>query len=132
MWAARNVSYLLPEGFWLLADICTAILRRPKANPNLFRPDNGRRVSFDDRTTTIPSTTHDDDLYQPASASTGRKWEPIQTVEPEPLGKDPFSIEDSDDEKDGLMKESEPEKEKTEKQKNSVTGALETGVTKKE
>ncbi|KAF8248288.1 hypothetical protein K440DRAFT_483404, partial [Wilcoxina mikolae CBS 423.85] len=89
--------------------------RRPKANPNLFQPSatgGGRRVSFDDRPTTIES---DDDLYRPSSAVAKRssasparqpspvgnsKWEPLKSVDPEPMNKDPFSLEDSDDEKD--------------------------------
>jgi hypothetical protein len=96
-------------------------LRRPKANPNLFQPSatagrSGRRVSFEDR----PTTINDDDLYRPSSATAkrssvsparqpspvgGRKWEPLKSVDPEPIDGDPFSLGDSDDEKDGLVKE---------------------------
>ncbi|KAI5857107.1 hypothetical protein BZA05DRAFT_428681 [Tricharina praecox] len=118
-----------------LKDNTESAPRRPKANPNLFQPSatTGRRVSFEDRPTMIDST-NDDDLYRPASATGNRsspagnsKWEPLKSVDAEPLHKDPFSLEDSDDEKDGLIKESE---EKNVKKPISVTGPQETGVTK--
>ncbi|TGZ83200.1 hypothetical protein EX30DRAFT_339408 [Ascodesmis nigricans] len=108
--------------------------RRPKANPNLFQPTatSARKVSFDDRTTTI---NDDDDLYRkpaspargqsPANAGVGSKWKPLQSVEPAPLDRDPFSLGDSDDEKDGLMKEGEPTKS------TSVTSAQESGTVDK-
>ncbi|CCX34948.1 hypothetical protein FPQ18DRAFT_296815 [Pyronema domesticum] len=103
--------------------------KRQKANPALFKSDT-RRVSFDDR----PVTIEDDDLYnRPASrgpspvAAGNSKWEPLKSVEAEPLNKDPFSLEDSDDEKDGLLKEEDvKEKPKT----VGVQGTQETGVTK--
>jgi hypothetical protein len=94
-------------------------------------------VSFEDRPTTIEN---DDDLYRPSSAAVRRtspsparqaspagnsKWEPLKSLEPEPLHKDPFSLEDSDDEKDGLIKEGE-----TATKIASVTGKQESGVTK--
>ncbi|KAA8895475.1 hypothetical protein FN846DRAFT_969521 [Sphaerosporella brunnea] len=117
--------------------------RRPKANPNLFQPSTTtggtRRVSFEDRPSIIEN---DDDLYRrPSSASARRssasparqaspagnsKWEPLKSIEPEPLHKDPFSLEDSDDEKDGLIKEGEMATTKN----ASVTGPQESGVTK--
>lgn len=110
----------------------TAAPRRPKANPNLFQPkaSAGRKVSFEERPTTIDN---DEDLYRPAASSArqpspvGRnKWEPLKSVDPEPQHKDdPFSLEDSDDdEKDGLIKEGETARP-------GITGAQESGVTKK-
>jgi len=111
--------------------------RRPKANPNLFQSSatTDRRVSFEDRPTLIDNTNDDDDdLYRPASVAANKsspggnsKWEPLKSVDPVPLHKDPFSLEDSDDEKDGLIKESE---EKDAKKTASVAGPQETGVTK--
>lgn len=93
-------------------------------------------MSFDER----PTNIDDDDLYRPgkdagrASAGHspargpspvgGSKWEPLKSVQPEPMDRDPFSLGDSDDEKDGLIKESEPPKTA------SVTSPQETGVTK--
>ena len=112
-----------------LADILAAP-RRPKANPNLFQPaatTSARRVSFEERPTTIDN---DDDLYrqptprQPSPVGKN-KWEPLKNVEAEPMHKDdPFSLEDSDDEKDGLIKEGETAKP-------GVTGPQESGVAKK-
>jgi len=112
--------------------------RRPKANPNLFQPSptskspGGRKVSFEDR----PTTINDDDLYRPGStgparqpspSTTGKKWVPLKSVEPAPM--DPFSLGDSDDEKDGLQKEEPLKKEEPAK---AVSGPQESGVTKKE
>lgn len=135
---------VLDHGLFL-AFFLTAVAapRRPKANPNLFQPSSTtggkRRVSFEERPTTIED---DDDLYRPGSATANRrgspspargaspvgnsKWEPLKTVEPEPMHKDPFSLEDSDDEKDGLIKESETVATKI----SSVSGPQETGTTK--
>lgn len=96
-------------------------------------------MSFEDRPTLIDNTNDDDDdddddLYRPASATANKsspavksKWQPLRTVDVEPLNKDPFSLEDSDDEKDGLTKESE---EKDAKKLASVTGPQETGIMK--
>jgi len=112
--------------------------RRPRANPSLFQSSNkptGRKVSFDER----PVTISDDDMYRPPqpprSASTGAparqtspspsKWEPLKSVEPAPMDRDPFSLGDSDDERDGLVKESDANPV-------SVSSAQETGVTSKD
>jgi len=117
--------------------------RRPKANPNLFQsgirtPNNERKVSFDER----PITINDDELYRPASASAQRgstsarqpspvrtKWEPLKNTDPEPMDGDPFSLGDSDDEKDGLVKEGDASKATP--QVSSITGPQESGVVKK-
>ena len=89
---------------------------RPLANPNLFRPDglarksptgSGRKVSFQDgppeeigdmysgndksATSTVPA---------PVSTTKQSKWQPMSQVEPSPVDNDPFSLGDSDDEKD--------------------------------
>jgi len=117
-----------------LKDNTDAPQRRQKANPTLFqssgKPGGGRTVSFDER----PTTIDDDELYKkpgvaasPArqpSPSGGRKWEPLQTVDPTPMDRDPFSLGDSDDEKDGLLKEGDQPKPA------SVTRPQESGVTK--
>ena len=87
---------------------------RPTANPNLFRSDkresskgSGRKVSFQDgppeeindmySATAKPAT-----IVQTGTAgSKSSKWQPLSAVEPSPVGdNDPFSLGDSDDEKD--------------------------------
>jgi len=119
--------------------------RRPKANPNLFQPTatsgSGRKVSFEDRPTSIPPQ-NDDDLYSkprtgsPAPAAAGgSKWKPLQSVEPAPMDRDPFSLQDSDDENDGLIKEGKDEEAKktvaaAAKPSVGVSGPQEEGVTK--
>jgi len=112
--------------------------RRPRANPGLFQSSNkptGRKVSFDER----PVTISDDDMYRPPqpprSTSAGAparqtspspsKWEPLKSVEPTPMDRDPFSLGDSDDERDGLVKESDAEPV-------SVSSAQETGIISKD
>src|SRR5690606_22513203 len=66
---------------------------------------SGRKVSFQD-------TEDDDDLYappiskpparqpSPGTTTTNSKWQPLRSVEPTPLDRDPFSLGDSDDEKE--------------------------------
>ncbi|QSS54408.1 CUE domain-containing protein [Histoplasma capsulatum var. duboisii H88] len=86
---------------------------RPLANPDLFKPNSPspdrRKVSFQEGP---PEEIHD--AYGPGSASdrskqpssTGgsnksSKWQPLSTVEPSPVAdNDPFSLGDSDDEKE--------------------------------
>lgn len=90
---------------------------RPTANPNLFKSDrrdtskgSGRKVSFQDgppeeindlysSSSPKPATT----TVQTTGTTTGKssKWQPLSSVEPSPVGdNDPFSLGDSDDEKD--------------------------------
>ncbi|KAL7276554.1 ubiquitin-binding protein cue5 [Rhizina undulata] len=114
----------------------TPSTRRPIANPNLFQPapsksPNTRKVSFDER----PITINDEELYRPgptpgkvspvrvASPGNGsrNKWEPLKSVEPAPMDRDPFSLGDSDDEREVLAKEGG---------ETEVSGAQETGVKK--
>ena len=89
---------------------------RPLANPNLFKPHSamarkssspGRKVSFQDGP---PEEIQD--MYsgsqkkstattQPTSTTKGSKWQPLSSVEPSPItDNDPFSLGDSDDDKD--------------------------------
>lgn len=104
---------------------------RPAANPNLLSSErspkaSGRKVSFQD-------PAEDDDLYAPPSkpparqpspgtttTTTTSKWQPLKSVEPTPLDRDPFSLGDSDDEKEHEV----PEKDV----KPGVAGAQESGV----
>lgn len=71
-------------------------------------PSPGRRVSFQDG-----PATEIDNLYDatpgkrnaPASGKSS-KWQPLATVEPSPVAEnDPFSLGDSDDERDTKAKE---------------------------
>ena len=86
---------------------------RPLANPDLFRtatgprssPGSSRKVSFQNGP---PEEIKDRDMYgsasapaRPTSANKSSKWQPLSTVEPSPVtDNDPFSLEDSDEEKD--------------------------------
>jgi hypothetical protein len=90
---------------------------RPLANPDLFKPTPpppiGRKVSFQGGPPEeIP------DLYsaspppsvRAASNNKSSKWQPLSAVDPSPVSPmrdehDPFSLGDSDDEKDAKLKE---------------------------
>ncbi|KAF7953174.1 hypothetical protein EAE96_006390 [Botrytis aclada] len=86
---------------------------RPLANPDLFKPTptapkaEGRKVSFQ-------TATVEDDLYRTSPKLSGKenapsakqsKWQPLNAMEPSPIGDadndhDPFSLGDSEDEKE--------------------------------
>lgn len=112
---------------------------RPLANPNLFRSDgqprksptgSGRKVSFQDgppeeigdmysgNDKTNTSTT------QATASAKSSKWQPLSQVEPSPVDNDPFSLGDSDDEKDAkpiTLKDSE-EDERVKKATSEAMG----------
>ncbi|KAH8687817.1 hypothetical protein BGZ60DRAFT_425676 [Tricladium varicosporioides] len=88
---------------------------RPLANPDLFKPTpappksgEARKVSFQNR------PIQDLDIYgtsprmeakdsTPASTTKQSKWQPLSAVDPSPIGEaehDPFSLGDSEDEKE--------------------------------
>jgi hypothetical protein len=87
---------------------------RPLANPNLFKsqgpdrrpsPGTNRKVSFQDGP---PEEIRD--MYsaspKPAAGATTKssKWQPLQTIDPSPVTEnDPFSLGDSDEEKDAKI-----------------------------
>ncbi|KAI9785726.1 MAG: ubiquitin-binding protein cue5 [Geoglossum umbratile] len=83
---------------------------RPLANPDLFKPtpvaprtsSNPRKVSFQDE-------PESDSLYRaPAAApvtSKQSKWEPLSTLDPSPVADDPFSLGDSDEERESKGKD---------------------------
>lgn len=87
---------------------------RPQPNSNLFTPQSAsrdrRKVSFQEGP---PEEIKDQ--YSPGGASIDRaesapkkpgKWQPLSTVEPSPMGDhDPFSLGDSDDEKEFKTKD---------------------------
>ena len=93
---------------------------RPLANPNLFKPTSalsrkssspgsGRKVSFQDGppeeirdmySGSPKPTTANVQMQQPASGKSS-KWQPLSSVDPSPVAdNDPFSLGDSDDDKD--------------------------------
>lgn len=105
---------------------------RPAANPNLFRstsdrrrssPASGRKVSFQEgppeeikdmySASPKPAAT----VQTTSTANKSSKWQPLSAVEPSPVGEnDPFSLGDSDDEKDAkpiVLKDDESSKQIT-------------------
>jgi len=69
----------------------------------------GRKVSFHDG----PADEIPSDMYgasspsqRPTSTGKSSKWQPLSTVDPSPVAEnDPFSLGDSDDDKDAKTKE---------------------------
>ncbi|OJK02938.1 hypothetical protein ASPACDRAFT_40253 [Aspergillus aculeatus ATCC 16872] len=86
---------------------------RPLANPNLYKtsspsPDR-RKVAFQDGPPTEIDSLYDasEPVRRASPATTGKssKWQPLAAVEPSPVGEhDPFSLGDSEDEKDTTTK----------------------------
>ncbi len=87
--------------------------QRPLANPDLFKSSppapGGRKVSFQNG-----PPDEIDDLYsgssnnprQQVSNSKSSKWQPLSAVEPSTVAEnDPFSLGDSDDDKETRIKE---------------------------
>ncbi|KAK3372828.1 hypothetical protein B0T24DRAFT_621426 [Lasiosphaeria ovina] len=84
---------------------------RPLGNPNLFKPPpasksprpDGRRVAFRETVEDIDAYNASPKLPPKDTVSPGRasKWQPLSTVEPSPIAEnDPFSLGDSEDEKE--------------------------------
>lgn len=104
---------------------------RPAANPNLFRsesdrrkssPASGRKVSFQEgppeEIKDMYSASPKPSTVQAATNTTkSSKWQPLSAVEPSPVAEnDPFSLGDSDDEKDAkpiVLKDDESNKQVT-------------------
>lgn len=93
--------------------------RQQAQNPNLFKPPppslspkphDGRKVSFKDGVEDIDlySTSPKNAAKDSTSATGGgksSKWQPLSSVEPSPIAEnDPFSLGDSDDDKDAKDK----------------------------
>ncbi|KAJ5370210.1 uncharacterized protein N7496_006302 [Penicillium cataractarum] len=71
-------------------------------------PSPGRRVSFQDGPPTEIDNLYDATPNKRSAPTSGKssKWQPLATVEPSPVAEnDPFSLGDSDDEKDTKTKE---------------------------
>ena len=91
---------------------------RPLANPDLFKPTPpapiGRKVSFQGGPPEeIPDmySTSPPHGPRPAANNKSSKWQPLSTVDPSPVSPlreehDPFSLGDSDDDKDAKLKDS--------------------------
>lgn len=82
----------------------TSAYRHQSASP---RPSSGRRVGFKDEPEEInmyersPPVPPKDSSASTGPAPKASKWQPLSTVAPQPIGdNDPFSLGDSDDEKD--------------------------------
>lgn len=100
---------------------------RPVAKPNLFPSSTAGGNNTGQRKVSFQDVHDDDDLYRAPSprrsstapvvnapakqpSPTASKWQPLKSVEPTPLDGDPFSLGDSDDEKDhGLVSEPKAE-----------------------
>lgn len=97
----------------------TAPARPGQQNPNVFRPpplstspkpSDGRKVAFKDGAEEIDiyNASPKDGPKDASSAATGgksSKWQPLSSVEPSPIAEnDPFSLGDSDDDKDAKDK----------------------------
>ncbi|PYH95841.1 hypothetical protein BO71DRAFT_397642 [Aspergillus ellipticus CBS 707.79] len=88
---------------------------RPLANPNLYKtsspsPDR-RRVSFQEGPPAEIDNLYDAEPVRRTPPTTGKssKWQPLSRVEPSPVGEhDPFSLGDSEDEKEKETKPKEP------------------------
>ena len=90
---------------------------RPLANPDLFKPtptppQSDRKVSFQ---SPMPDDTgglyrsSPDPTKRPSSTGVRSKWQPLASVDPDPVADhDPFSLGDSDDE-DAKKKDIKPE-----------------------
>lgn len=94
--------------------------RQQTQNPNLFKPPppsvspkphDGRKVSFKDGVedidlySTSPKNAARDSSSAAATGGKPSKWQPLSSVEPSPIAEnDPFSLGDSDDDKDAKDK----------------------------
>jgi hypothetical protein len=86
--------------------------RRPLANPNLYKsaspsPDR-RKVSFQEGPPSEIGNLYDtsDPAKRTSTGGKSSKWQPLATVEPSPVAEnDPFSLGDSEDERDTKGKE---------------------------
>jgi hypothetical protein len=100
--------------------------QRPAANPNLFKPpppssspkpSGERRVAFRDTVDDMGDAYSASPKLPPKDApahgtigAKASKWQPLSSVDPSPIAdNDPFSLGDSEDEKDTSKKPNEQE-----------------------
>ncbi|KKY27654.1 putative cue domain [Phaeomoniella chlamydospora] len=105
---------------------------RPLANPDLFKPTpstpSGRKVSFQDGPhDDVPSDMYSTDTpKRTTSAGKTSKWQPLSAVDPSPVAdNDPFSLGDSDDDKETKK---DPSSDEAERLQKATTEAMEGGV----
>ncbi|KAL2011770.1 hypothetical protein VTN00DRAFT_4488 [Thermoascus crustaceus] len=103
---------------------------RPLANPDLFKksspsPDR-RKVSFQEGPPEEITNRFDppeSTKRTPSTGSRNSKWQPLSTVEPSPVGEnDPFSLGDSEDERD--TKNKDPSADEAERVKKATADAM--------
>ncbi|KAI9847859.1 MAG: ubiquitin-binding protein cue5 [Thelocarpon superellum] len=106
---------------------------RPLANPDLFKPtpsvpSNGRKVSFQSGPPEDIDATRKASpkpaLHQASPGGKASKWEPLSSVDPNPVeDNDPFSLGDSDDDK-VVPKTKEVTSEDSERLKKAAAEAM--------
>ena len=115
-----------------------APMNRPMANTGMYKPpppstspkpSNGRRVGFKEETEEInmydssPRVPPKD--AAPASGTRGSKWQPMSAVEPSPIVEnDPFSLGDSEDERETHQKPKDDKTDDSERLKKATAEAM--------
>ncbi|RBR22547.1 uncharacterized protein FIESC28_04439 [Fusarium coffeatum] len=113
-------------------------MNRPMANTGMYKPpppstspkpSNGRRVGFKEETEEInmydssPRVPPKD--AAPASGTRGSKWQPMSAVEPSPIVEnDPFSLGDSEDERETHQKPKDDKIDDSERLKKATAEAM--------
>ncbi|KAF9771940.1 hypothetical protein IL306_010409 [Fusarium sp. DS 682] len=113
-------------------------VNRPMANTGMYmpppsstspKPSNGRRVGFKEETEEInmydssPRVPPKD--AAPASGTRGSKWQPLSAVEPSPIAEnDPFSLGDSEDERETHQKPKDDKADDSERLKKATAEAM--------
>ncbi|KAF4988908.1 hypothetical protein FGRMN_9489 [Fusarium graminum] len=113
-------------------------MNRPMANTGMYKPpppstspkpNNGRRVGFKEETEEI--NMYDASPRVPpkdaaaASGARGSKWQPMSAVEPSPIAEnDPFSLGDSEDERETHQKPKEDKSDDSERLKKATAEAM--------
>ncbi|KAF4450732.1 hypothetical protein F53441_6175 [Fusarium austroafricanum] len=113
-------------------------VNRPMANTGMYKPpppstspkpSNGRKVGFKEETEEInmydssPRVPPKD--APPSSGTRGSKWQPMSAVEPSPIAEnDPFSLGDSEDERETHPKPKEDKSDDNERLKKATAEAM--------
>ncbi|KAF4952528.1 hypothetical protein FSARC_12616 [Fusarium sarcochroum] len=113
-------------------------VNRPMANTGMYKPpppstspkpSNGRRVGFKEETEEI--NMYDTSPRVPpkdaasAGGARGSKWQPMSAVEPSPIAEnDPFSLGDSEDERETHQKPKEDKSDNSERLKKATAEAM--------
>ncbi|KAM6530763.1 ubiquitin-binding protein cue5 [Fusarium solani] len=113
-------------------------INRPMANTGMYKPpppsaspkpSTGRRVGFKEETEEInmydssPRVPPKD--AAPAGSAKASKWQPLSTVEPSPIAEnDPFSLGDSEDERETHQKPKDEKSDDNERLKKAAAEAM--------